>query len=715
MKRLISGLIKIVLGVVFLIALLLGLLLLAGYYYLDPNLYTDQIISWAKEETGRELTINSRIEKSIYPFLGLKLGEMSLGNAEGFPESTPFVEIKKVEIGVRLLPIFRGRVEADKIRVSGLELNLGKNSEGVNNWDDLLELVAQTDAESDDTLAQSDDSESPTTTTESEKASPLTFYFQGVELVNASFSWHDATTGQALTVSDFNVIIPLKELHHPFPINVKGDFALQPQNLSGQLQFNTQVHLESDFTHVELNALDLKVEVQGDGLPEKGVSLTLQAAAKYNIDSKRGALDPLTLSLAGMNWIGSIEFNGEAPSASGRLTLDEINPRSSIAAWNIPLPEMGSEEALSQLSAEIAFQATPLAINVEIPRLNLDQTTLHGSLAAILGDPLGYRFDLEIDQLNLDHYLPPKTDEVPDAKEAEEPFSLDPEIAELIQKLDLNGELRLGTLTLQGLKIENLALKLKAAQGEVQIGPLSADLYDGRVEGVNQLNFRSLPPRYNVNQSLKGFQIGPFTRDLIGEEKVSGTTDLAIAVRSEGLDLEEMKRALNGEVNFSLANGAVSGINIAHLIRTAQAKLKGEAEKPSEEPLETDFTALTGTLHLKDGVVENNDLSAYSPLLRVNGNGKLNLISEEVDYLLTTSVVGTVKGQGGAELNELRGISIPIRLRGAMLEPKFSLDLKAALQQKAVDKLKPQIEEKKEAIQEEIKSRLPKQLKGLIK
>lgn len=725
MKRLMLGLLKIVSVLVVLLVVLVGLLLLAGYYYLDPNLYKDQIITLVKDKTGRELTLDSRIEKSIYPFLGLKMGGVSLGNMTGFAAADPFLEIEKVEIGVRLMPIFRGRIEADKIRVSGLQLNLSKNKEGQRNWEDLLDLMA--DAKNDDVDAAGENSSSApradasTSTAEAPTpnapadAQPLEFYFQGIELVNAGFTWRDVATGQDFMISEFDVMIPLRELQHPFSIKIKGRFEAHQPSVSGQLQLATEVRLNADFTDIELNGMRLNMQIKGQSLPEQGIDLNLDTSARFNTATLSGTLDPLRLRVAGVDLAGSIQITGQEPSVTGKLALAQTSPRSLLDTFNIPLPEMAGEQALSSLAAEFAFRANSAQANLDIASLTLDNSQLKGSLGVILGKTLGYRFNLEVDQLNLDDYLPPRSKEKTAAQPESEPFALDPALIDLMRGLDLAGEMRLQNFVAHGLKLQNIQLKVNARDGQVLLGPVAADLYNGTLQGNTTLNFQSQAPTYALQHTLQGFQIGPFTRDLLGKERVSGKTRLALDLKSAGLDLHQMKQALNGHVDFELADGAVTGVNIAHLLRTAQAKLKGQSEALPEEPLETDFTSLTGMIQVRDGVLENNNLSAFSPLLRISGKGTANLVAEEVNYVLTTSLVGTAQGQGGAELNELRGISIPVRASGPLLAPRFSLDLQEALKQKAVEQLRPKVEEKKEALQQEIKNRLPSQLRGLIK
>ena len=77
------------------------------------------------------------------------------------------------------------------------------------------------------------------------------------------------------------------------------------------------------------------------------------------------------------------------------------------------------------------------------------------------------------------------------------------------------------------------------------------------------------------------------------------------------------------------------------------------------------------------GVVTNPDLNMASPLIRLQGKGNVNLLSEAIDYALKTSVVGSLEGQGSAEKDELYGLEIPFAISGTISEPKFALDTAA--------------------------------------
>ena len=101
-------------------------------------------------------------------------------------------------------------------------------------------------------------------------------------------------------------------------------------------------------------------------------------------------------------------------------------------------------------------------------------------------------------------------------------------------------------------------------------------------------------------------------------------------------------------------------------------------------------------------MIHNNDLSAKSPLLRVGVEGNVNLVSEKIDYTLNTTIVGTSKGQGGKELEELEGVAIPIRVSGTFDQPKYTPDLAAIAKAKA----KEELEKQKEKVEEKLKKEL---------
>lgn len=111
-------------------------------------------------------------------------------------------------------------------------------------------------------------------------------------------------------------------------------------------------------------------------------------------------------------------------------------------------------------------------------------------------------------------------------------------------------------------------------------------------------------------------------------------------------------------------------------------------------PNQTDFSELSGSVQIDGGVMRNEDLRAQSPLLRVTGKGSAELASERIDYRVAASLVGTLEGQGGAELAELRRVTVPIRVSGTFAEPAYALDVEALLGDTVRRRAREQVEDK---------------------
>jgi AsmA protein len=102
---------------------------------------------------------------------------------------------------------------------------------------------------------------------------------------------------------------------------------------------------------------------------------------------------------------------------------------------------------------------------------------------------------------------------------------------------------------------------------------------------------------------------------------------------------------------------------------------------------QTDFTTMSASGKISNGVLRSDDLNAASPLLRLTGAGQVDLANNSLDYTAKPTLVNTATGQGGKQLANLQGIVIPVRVYGPFAAPKYQLDVAEALKQDAVQKL----------------------------
>jgi AsmA protein len=111
----------------------------------------------------------------------------------------------------------------------------------------------------------------------------------------------------------------------------------------------------------------------------------------------------------------------------------------------------------------------------------------------------------------------------------------------------------------------------------------------------------------------------------------------------------------------------------------------------SNKSQKTDFAELKASFKVTNGVARNNDLSLKSPLLRVEGAGDIDLGEDRLNYLLKATLVGTGKGQGGRDVGDLAGITVPVQLTGALASPQWSIDFAGMARDAAEKQLKDEI------------------------
>src|SRR5204863_2726668 len=123
-----------------------------------------------------------------------------------------------------------------------------------------------------------------------------------------------------------------------------------------------------------------------------------------------------------------------------------------------------------------------------------------------------------------------------------------------------------------------------------------------------------------------------------------------------------------------------------------------EARAEARQTQQTDFSEMTATFAIKNGVAHNEDLEAKSPLFRISGKGDIDIGNSTIDYVTRATVVASTKGQGGADVNELSGLTVPVRLHGRFDAMAYDVDYSGAATEfaksKAGEKIKDKLSER---------------------
>jgi len=687
-----------------LVALLLLLIAAATAVTLlfDPNDYKPQITAAVEEATGRKLDIAGTIELSLFPWLGVELGEVSLANAKGFGPQ-PFARLAHVKVKVKLLPLFSKQVEIDTVVIDDLAVSLEVAADGRDNWSDLAGGGEGAQSTPTPTAPQ------PSGETPGALALPAALAVGGLDIRNANLYWHDAATGQEFGIEHAN--LKSSAIRLPRPIDLRLDFDLNSAApvLKGHVEFASRITPDLARKVVKLDDLSLAMRLQGQDLPGGNLDAKLSGSASTDLAHGTATVPAFKLSALGLEASGEVqsEFGGAEPRVAARLHVAEFDPRKMFAALAIPVPQTTDPKVLAHARVELKLSATNRAAQIKDLEARLDDTTLRANASVENFDAPRIRFDVDVDAIDADRYLPPETpSKAASPAAAAEAGALNLPM-ETLRALKLDGALRVGKLQSAGLTVTEVRATVRAKDGLINLAPLAAKLYGGVYKGAMQIDAQGKQPAFSADEALTGIQAAPLVKDLMGKDLIAGTADVKVKVHSRGADVDQLVRTLNGNAAFGFRDGAVKGINVAALLREAKARIDKQPP-PKDEQLDTDFSELHGTITFTDGVAQNNDLSAISPYLRVAGQGKADLVRREVDYRLRVKIVDTSVGQGGAGLDAIKGVEIPVRVSGALTAPSFKVDsaaLTAALRERAKAQVKKEVEKEKAKAAEELRQR----------
>ena len=118
-----------------LLLIIIALLLLALVAFVatfDANNYKSEIIEQVEKATGRDFTIDGDINLSIFPWVGLQVNDVALGNDKAF-KADQFAAIKRLDIRVNVLPLIKQEVEVNTILLHGLDVSLEVAEDKSNN------------------------------------------------------------------------------------------------------------------------------------------------------------------------------------------------------------------------------------------------------------------------------------------------------------------------------------------------------------------------------------------------------------------------------------------------------------------------------------------------------------------------------------------------------------------------------------------------------
>ena len=446
---------------------------------------------------------------------------------------------------------------------------------------------------------------------------------------------------------------------------------------------------------------------------------TAPTESGFEIKGAFGGLDLQNIKLLWLDEQAGTEFRViDLDVSTGRIVPNEAFPMT----LHLDASASGELDIIFDLEANVEYLIEQQQLTLDSMKLALNEFQVGGRVKVSNFAKPALRFDLVTENIDVDALLgtPPASDAAA-APAATEPTttaagsaSEDVQIElpmEVLRDLDIDGNFKIGQMKIQNLLMNDVDIKMTAKNGLVALKPVTLNTYGGTVEAAVAIDVKSDKPKYDVSKTIQGVQVGDLLKDYSGKAAISGLLNAKVDLTTNGEWLSKLKLNSNGTMQLEFLDGALNGFNLRQSIDAAKAKFSGK-DAPPKETLQTDFSSLTISGVIRNGVFSSDDLDLQAPLLRVGGKGSANLNNEMVDYLVNAKLVGSIEGQQGGSADQLAGLEIPVRIKGPFSDPGISVELDEMLKAK-VDAEKEKIKAEIEKQKAELKAQLEAEKKAL--
>ncbi len=657
----------------------------------DPNPYKPQIERAAENALHRMLKLQGDIKLAFYPSLGVSLGKATL--SERASDRT-FASIDSAQISVALLPLLRGSMVVDELRLAGLTANIVRHKDGSTNVDDLI-----------------GGGERPREQAAAEQAAPaksaaprqqVVLRISGIRIERSAFSYRDEASGQELELSDFSLRTGRIASDVPGALRIAASLKGRRPDLNARIELATDYRVNLESGALSLTAVDAKLS--GDGAGVNGLASLKIAALQGSAKSVEASGIALRIDAHS----GDLTAKGSLATAlQANLSQQVFELRKLDGALELASPALAQKSITVPFNGDLRadLKKEDIAANLTA---KLDDSQLRAKLGVAQFSPPRVSFDIDLDRIDLDRYLPAKADQGAPAATAKPGAETDtPVDLSALRGLDADGRLRIGALTVAKVKVSDIGIQAKLARGRLDVSPIAAKLYGGSLSGSLALDANG--NRVATRQDLSGVQIGALVKDLTGRDALEGRGKVALDLSGAGASIGAIRKSLSGSARLTVQNGAVKGIDLADALARFKPGAKSESQAANRER-KTAFAELGASFTVRNGVAHNEDLAIRTALFRIGGAGDIDVGASRLDYTARATVLKPSAGQAGG-LAALAGVTVPVRVSGPFDAVKFDIDY-AALARSVV---KAKAGEKTEQLKGEAGAKAREAVKGKLR
>lgn len=653
--------------------------LLALPFLVDLAPYLDRYKPLVEDALNRKIQLQG-IRLTIWPRIGARLSGFSVMDDPAF-SAAPFVSLKSLDIGVKIMPLLGGKVEVEEISLRDPIITVVKSKAGV--------ISVSTIGPRTSAPPTAPQPEAPPQRGDPLQALAL-LAVDRLSIEGGNLTYRDLSTTPPAEYQVQNLELLLQSVHlgdspslhvgatilpYNLPVKLDGSFGPLVEKLElRQFRFDAGVGnvtlalkgallngmLDVALSSPIVNTADLPVALPLKK-PVQAKNLSIIAKAPYPLKQGVSPLelaDITNLSMALNMGASTVHVKGAVQNGQGSLTLSSSSINTADLPIAVPLDkpiEITDLAVSAKTRAPLRLDAPPLEI-ADVPDLRL-KVVLGKSTVAIKGTVLKGLANVTLSSPSI------HTDDLP-----------------------------VQTGLAKSVEVKNLLMNAEMKDRNARLSDLSFDLLGGRVKGQGDLSLGTDAPPFNGKLKVQGLQVKPALETVSPDSSVSlsGVAAADITMTGRGFSMPDLVKALEGSGHLEMKDGKLEGMN---LMGEAVALLKvvgvslDQAKATAFSTVETDFTVKQGLVNVLKLLMDSHDFQA-SGKGTIGLDQTLNLgVNLHVSQALSQKIAGS---SPVAKLAMKEGrLRLPLLITGTAQNPSYALDMKGL-----TGKVQEQVKEK---------------------
>jgi AsmA protein len=591
---------------------------IAGFIYtFDANNYREEITELAESVTGRPISIAGDMDISLYPWIGIKINDVTIENTPAFSNKT-FATIGQFDVRIKVMPLLQKRLDIDRLVLHRLVANFEMNTAGENNWSDVAVLSDADDMKSEFGLAS--------------------LSVGGIDLADSSLSWEDVNTGKQFKISKMNLSTQAINQGQPLPVELKALVESNQPEWMAAIHAKTKLEFNDDAAVFDANGLKMSVKALLPGTEMGKVTIAMVADSTINLQTQTARLTKARLSAFGLVAGGTFDIENifSVPIIQGPIRVKTFEMATLAKHLKFDMPQMTNAPSLNQISLKALFKTDFDTVQLDDIVAKVDASRVQGFVHIAAKSQPEVRYELKADKINLDDYRLAGNE----ADKDKLPLPLD-----FIRAADLEGVLDIETAMLDEIELKQLHIASNIENSILKINPVTMLVSDAEVKAAVQLDAREIPAvilTAEVRQVDANDSINPLLNNIMGDQAptLKGLVDANANLNATGSSVAALKTSAKGTVQLAMDEITVTGIDFDH---ASQAVVVDYAERNDFKVSRTfnaeyvpdsatEFNRLSASFKLSKGKLVNNDLLMESDKVNVTGSGSIDFINARLDY-----------------------------------------------------------------------------------